>query len=510
MDKSKLNIIDRAISWVSPSLGVRRLQARAAIDARLNYHAATRGRRTAGWRTTSQSANAVISQDLPTLRQLARDLDRNDPLAKGAADQTMTRLIQTGIGPKPRTKNPKLNQVVSKAFQDWAKQTGYWNQQAIAVRGIIVGGESLYRKRTRRPSDTDRFGRKLRVPLTLQLMQSEYIDHNKSETTATGYIVNGIEFNGIGERIAYWLFDSHPGDNVNTAAWRGKGLFVSRRIPASEIEHGFIREEEGQVRGVPMAASVFLKHRDLDDTMDADLMRRKTAGVLGVGVETADGSADGLGIQTAESETGRILEELSPGMVHYFRPGESMKMIEPPDAPGLQEAARSTLRMMAAGWHMPYEAFTGDFSTSNYSSSRLAFIAWREYLTALQWNTVIPFVCEPVYNRFIDLLALQGEIPMSLIEDGTAYLVEWGPPKINVLDRGEEADATRGQIEDGTMTWSQAVAEEGYDPFEQVAAIAADRKMFTDANLPIPWERERPVAVAPVKESNGKTKQSAA
>lgn len=517
MDKNqKANILDRAISWVSPEFGIRRLRARAALES-LGYNAATKGRRTSGWQTTGASANAVISSDLPTLRQLSRDLYRNNPLARKAVNEICTRAIATGIQPKPRTPNKRVNDLIGKAFNAWAEQTGYYQQQELMLRGILVGGESLYRKRTRRKSDVDRFGRPLRVPLALQLMQSEYIDHNKTEPTPTGYIINGIEFDGLGNRIAYWLYDSHPGDNVNTAAWRGGSVFVSRRISASEIEHGFIAEEEGQVRGAPMAAGVFLKHRDLEDTEDADIMRRKVAACLGVAVISPDGSGMGIGMQsTDDPTTGRILEELGPGMIQYLRPGEDIKLIQPPDAPGLTEFMRMVLRFIAAGWNVPYEILANDYSQSNYSSSRMGLVGFREWLIKLQWNVFIPFACDPVYMRFIDLLALQGEIPASMIEDGSAYLKEWGPPKIDVLDREAEAKATRMQLEDGTLTWDQAVMAEGYDPIEQLDGIAEAAKRWRDRGLTPPWEKQgggAPATAAAGKESNeasGKAKPSAA
>lgn len=502
-----LNILDRAIAFVSPSLGMKRLQARASLQ-RLNYDAARKGRRTAGWKTTGASANAVISQDLPTLRQLSRDLYRNNPLAKRAVTEIATRAIGTGIQAQPRTSNEKINLRIAEAWNQWAEQTGYYAQQELMLRGILVGGESLYRKRTRRKSDVDRYGKPLRVPLVLQLMQSEFIDHNKTQALDSGYIVNGVEFNGLGDRVAYWLFDSHPGDNVNTAAWRGKTAWVSRRIPASEIEHGFIPEEEGQVRGVPMAANVFLKHRDLDDTEEADIVRRKTAACFGLVVRSSSGSEMGIGNQSAD-EKGNIIEELTPGMAHYLKPDEDISLIEPPDAPGLVDFMRMVLRTIAAGWNIPYEILANDYSQSNYSSSRMGLVGFKEWLTSIiQWRLMIPFACEPVYYRFIDLLALEGWIPQQMLDSGEAYRKEWGCPKIDILDREAEARATALELEAGTLIWPQAVAAAGYDENEQFNLLELWTKKFKAASIDPPWVKEP--AQQPAKETNGKTKQSAA
>ena len=161
---------------------------------------------------------------------------------------------------------------------------------------------------------------------------------------------------------------------------------------------------------------------------------------------------------------------------------------------------------------MPYEELTGDYSQGNYSSSRMGFIGYRDYLTKLQWNFVIPFICEPVYVAFIDLLSLMGRIPARMIEDGSAYMCDWGPPKIDVLDRESEAAATRMQMEDGTLAWSQAVEAEGYSANEQINVIANDEKMWRDKGMEPPWLRDKGgVQLAPVaKGANGKQPKTAA
>lgn len=507
----KPNILDRALAYVAPRAALRRLNARATM-AKLGYNAASNGRRTAHWKSSGASANAVISQDLPTLRDRSRDLFRNSPLAKKAVKAIVTRVIGTGIAPKPRTPNESVNEIISADFAIWARQTGYWQNQELLFQGMLVGGESLYRKRIRRKTDTDRFGVRLRVPLELQLMQSEFIDHNKTQNTDTGYIINGVEFDGLGKRVAYWLFDAHPGDNVNTAAWRGKGGLTSNRIPASEIEHGFIADEEGQVRGVPHASSVLLLHRDLEDTADADLMRRKSAACFGVAFESPENPDVQVGNQSTDGN-GDTLEELGPGMILRPKAGEKISLITPPDAPGLIDFMRMEERQIAAGYNIPYEELTGDYSQGNYSSSRMGFIGYRDWLTKIQWNVAIPFICDPVYVKFIDLMGLLGRIPMSMIEDGTAYIREWGPPKIDVLDRESEAAATRMQMEDGTVAWSQAVMAEGNDPIEQIELIKGDEDMWRSRGMEPPWLRDK-VMAAPVaatkKEPNGKTKSNAA
>ena len=80
-----MNWLDKAISWISPEAGLRRLRARRAGDLiRLAYEGARTDRRTGGWITAGNSANAEIAMALSKLRERSRDLIRNNAYAARA------------------------------------------------------------------------------------------------------------------------------------------------------------------------------------------------------------------------------------------------------------------------------------------------------------------------------------------------------------------------------------------------------------------------------------------
>ena len=71
------NWLDKAIAWVSPERGLRRMRARRAGELiTLAYEGARTDRRTGGWITTGNSANAEIAVALSRLRERSRDLIR--------------------------------------------------------------------------------------------------------------------------------------------------------------------------------------------------------------------------------------------------------------------------------------------------------------------------------------------------------------------------------------------------------------------------------------------------
>jgi lambda family phage portal protein len=477
----KSNVLDRVIAWFAPELGVKRVQNRVKLEA-MNYAGAAMGRRTAGWASNSASANAVISAALPTLRARSRELVRNNPLARKAVSEITTRAIGTGITPQPRTKaGDKVDKVIRDAWDIWVNQAnseghpGFYGAQRLMLRCLLECGEGLYRHRPRRFSDG------LRVPYQIELLEPDFLDHNKTENTANGYIINGVEFDALRRRTAYWLFDAHPGDSINTAAALNRSSLVSRRVPARDIEHGRLMDRLHQQRGVPLAASVLLKHRDLEDYEDATLMQKKIAACLALFVTKPSSSdAETLGPVIEQGATGRV-EQIEPGMIEYLRAGEDIKVAEPPDAPGYADYVRAMHRTIAAGWNIPYEVLTGDLSQINYSSYRGGLIGYRDWLEALQWDYIIPFMCEPVYRRFIDALYLEGSI------NAIDYAVEWGTPKFDLLDRMDESKADGVMLGNGTMTFGQACTRQGNDPETQFAQLVYWNERFKKAGLQTDW-----------------------
>ena len=108
----------------------------------------------------------------------------------------------------------------------------------------------------------------LPVPLQLQVLEADHLDSGKTEELRDGgFVLQGIEFDALGRRRAYWLYPTHPGD--------GRGALVSHRVPADRVLHLFERLRPGQVRGVPWFAPVMLKLRDLDGYDEAELVRKK-------------------------------------------------------------------------------------------------------------------------------------------------------------------------------------------------------------------------------------------
>jgi lambda family phage portal protein len=457
-----MNWLDRSISWVAPQAGLRRARARLmSRTAELAYEGAKAGRRTDGWITSGSSANVEIGKDLAKLRERSRDLIRNNHFAAKAALEFAVKIVGTGITVR------SASAPVAELWAKWQRECSadglpnFAAIQALVARTVFESGECLVRRRTRTASVAGRMA----VPIQLQVLEPDYLDASRTDTFDGGYRIHGVEFNNWGQRTGYWLFPQHPGEVVQ-ANWSRPNQ-TSAFVPAAEILHvaDLTSMRPGQVRGVPHLAPVMLAMRDLDDWEDAEIVRKKTESCLAAIVTDPNGDQALSGGRLTDSE-GRTIETFSPGMIGYGASGFDVKFNTPAYAGGYADYKRSRVRDLAVGVGMIYEVLSGDLSQVNYSSYRAGLIGFRDRIESLQWNVLIPLLCEPVWAWFI-----AAAIEFSGLPSGD-HAAEWGPPPFDLLDREAEAKADDLMLGNGTMTWPQAVQRQGWDAEKQVEEIA--------------------------------------
>lgn len=456
--------IDRAIGAVAPGLGLRRARHRQALDVLARaYEGARQSRRTEGWVTPGTGANAEIGPALARLRARSRDLVRNNPYAAKAVQALVSNMVGTGLMPRARAQDTELAAQTDRLWVRFAAScdadglTDFAGLQALIVRSLVESGEVLVRLRPRRREDG------LPVPLQIQVLEPDHLDSLRTEElSGGGYILQGVEFDPLGRRMAYWLFPRHPGD---ANALMGQGSVQSRRVPADQVLHLFERLRPGQVRGVPWFAPVMLKMRDLDEYDEAELVRKKieacfAAFVTGVEDEATLGSA-----QT--NAAGQRVESFEPGMIEYLEPGKDVKFASPASSGGYAEYMRFQLHAIAAGVGLTYELLTGDLSQVNYSSIRAGLIEFRRRMEALQWQLMVPGLCEPVWRRFVQAAQAAGQLPQD-----AGIIADWTAPRFEAVDPLKDIQADVLAVRAGVMTLKEAIARQGYEPAQVLREIA--------------------------------------
>lgn len=476
MKNQKPSIIDRAISFISPKRGLERLQYKSALEQQMSmrkYDGAAKGRRTGGWMAANTGANTEIHVALTFLRNRSRELVRNNPYAKRAVSEIANNVVGTGIIPTPKvdailTKNQAKK--LKALFDTWADSTdcdydghnNFYGLEHLVMHTVAESGECIVRKRfdTSRP-----------VPLQLQVLEADFIDTTKwqSETKDGGYIYYGVEFNKQGKVVAYWLYESHPGEQVFTTNLQ------SVRVPSEEVIHVFKKERPGQFRGVPFGHSVMLRLKDFDEYEDAQLVRQKIASCFTLfrvksNVQMVPGSVT--------SDNDDRLERVEPGIIDDLLPGETITSATPPDAGATYDQyTKGVLRGIAAGYGMDYVTLTADLTGVNYSSGRMGWLMFHRNVEVWQWHMFIPMFGDKSWKWFMQIATILGYTKSELVP------VRWTTPARAMIDPTKEYEATKLAIRSGLKTWQEAIREQGLNPEDVLSQITQDRNNFDEANI---------------------------
>lgn len=458
-----MNIIDKAIAYFNPVAGMKRAAARSAISM---YEAGGQGRRMKSWNDRGGSASSA-TENIRTVRDRSHQLERNNPWATRAIESIAVNTVGVGIVPT-FSGTAGVVKKVEKLWKEWADKTvcdfdgdlNFYGLQELVMRTVAESGEAFVRYRVDYSID---------MPFRVQVLESEFCDASKSGTMLEngGWIVQGIEFDKNGKRVAYWLFNQHPDDIINMS-----GL-TSNRVPADEVIHVFRKKRPGQVRGVPTGVQSFMRLRDFDDYEDAQLVRQKMAACHVAAVYKNEVPDDPTG--SALDDDAEELDRMEPGQYQYLNPGEEIQFNNPPAVDGYDEYSRKILQGVAASYGVTYEVISGDYSNVNFSSGRMGWIEMHRNIGSLQWNMFIPKFCNGVMEWFIKFGTIKGHFK--------TFGYEWTAPRREMIDPVKETKALSEQVRNGFKSWTEAVTETGQDANATFDQLVKEKEARDKAGL---------------------------
>ncbi len=471
-----MNLIDRAIAELSPSWAVKRLQARNALSVLAHYDAATTGNRGASWRRSSADADNA-SANRQRLAFVARDMVRNTPLALRAQTVICNNVVGDGIIWKvsggTKTRAEKLRRAMKAHFDttriDADGRSNLYGLQRLVMNALIDDGEVLIRRRRRSNRDG------LTLPFQLEVLEIDHLDGSRDRILgnagAEGEVREGIEYDVIGRRIAYWLFPQHPGATIGL-----RKSLVSRRVPAAEVIHIYRQDRPKQMRGVSWFAPVAMALQDLADGQDAQIMRQKIAACFAAFrvAPEADYTVPG---QEAADIAG--LTTLIPGRVQNLAPGEDIRFANPPGVEGYDKFTRLVLQTVAAGMGITYEALSGDLSQVNFSSARMGRMEMDRNVSAWQWLLMIPQMMQPIAAWAVEAFDMSS----GQMRPSSDLVVDWVPPHRMLVDPAREIPALRDKVKAGFASRQGVVRELGFDPEDLTREQIEDRDLAVKHNL---------------------------
>lgn len=471
-----MSLIDRAIAQLSPSWAFRRAQARQALNVMANYDAATTGNRGASWRRSSSDADAA-SAARARMAFVGRDMIRNTPLAFRAQQVIANNVIGDGIiwkvsGGEERVQE-KFRISLKKHFDttsiDADGRSNLYGLQRLVMNAVVADGEVLIRRRRRQRSDG------FALPFQIEVVEIDHLDTSRDGLTtgvpSDNWVREGIEYNAIGQRVAYWLFREHPGSTRRMVR-----NLMSYRVPASEIIHVYRQDRPKQMRGVSWFAPVALALQDLADGQDAQIMRQKIAACFAAFRIAPEADYQATTTSTEPDVAG--LASLVPGRIQNLAPGEDIKFSAPPSVDGYDTFTRLVLQTVASGLGITYEALSGDLSQVNFSSARMGRMEMDRHVSAWQWLTLIPQMMQPIASWAMEAWNLSN--PVRIDGDLT---VDWVPPHRMLVDPAREIAALRDEVKAGFASRQGQIRRLGYDPEEIGEEQIEDRKFCADNDL---------------------------
>lgn len=465
---------DRALA----AIGLRRRKA----GHRTAFAGAAFSRLTEDWVFSPiQSADQEVRGDLRTLRARSREMVRNHSYAARFVDLVAENVIGPhGIRLQARVTRANgdfdsgINETVEAAWKEWGLpetasvdgRLSWVDVQTLAVQGVAQDGEALIRMV---PAFDNPFG------FSLQLLDPDQLDpeFNRVAGNGTNEIRMGVEIDGWGRPVAYWLWDGHPAEYQQRER---------KRIPASQIVHLYLQRRVGQTRGVPWLAPVLADAKMLRGYQEAELVAARMGAAKSVFFEQ---DPEAVGDPNAPDADAAVPLEADPGNYSLLPPGVKPHFYDPhhPNA-GFQGFSQSILRSIASGLHVSYNLLANDLVGVNYSSIRAGLLSERDVWKRLQqWVSV--HLHRRVYREWMRWAITSGALELPSRNTGRWGAHLWLPRGWTWVDPLKDIQAAAFAVGMRVDSLRRVASEQGRDFEEIVADIAQERAIMKAYGIPL-------------------------
>ena len=492
-----MNILDRIINYVSPSRALHRIEARASLAQVNAFLGNGQGAYAAANRTRLNFINSGVTKEndvprerLEFLREQSWELYRDNPSAKKIVRTLEAKVIgKGGMHPEPQATHVDGTPHVefrTRAKELWkALQTGFDSrglpgrggltmagQQKLALRSVILSGDTLYRIKPVTPSEQRR--RDLPIAMTLQLVDScrlaGDVEIPSSEIPEGHTIFRGIEFDADNSRVAYWI-KNVPFNSAYTST------VTATRVPVDKAGHLYIEEDIDAARGVPWFSAAILRAKRTDD-LEYNVLIQSAMGACVVGKYRKPTGAAKLGLnQSQESGAsdlqdtdGNAITKIQPGMVVNIGKDGDFELQSPNQANMnpegfVQHLQRGTATALPG---VKSSTITGDYRNSSFSSERSADNdVWPELQDVQEWFS--SSYCQPIWETCLRAAMFDGwfdgivDIEEFQSSPGRFSEAKWQGPIALSINPKDDAAAASARISGGISSLQMECAKVNVD-----------------------------------------------
>ena len=413
----------------------------------------------------SADAHYALWQHFYTLREYARDWDRNDPLVGQLVDRAVGNILQGGLRLVPQTGDTALDKILKDLWREWSEDStacdstgrlAFPEIEALVLRHMILDGDCFA------------------LPLddgTLQMVEGDLVD---SMYDLAGKVIHGVELDGRRRPISYW-FLKEPIQHRFSHASRYPNLDGIDKRPAFDedgepvVLHVFDPKRFSQSRGVTAFHAIADYLGQIEDVNFATLLKQQVAACIALFINrVGDVKLGDRDTETVTSNT-ETTEAMTPGAVLRGRIGEQITGFSPAiPANEFFQHMTLLLRMVGAQLGLPLELVLLDFSQGNFSSQRMAVEEARKGAERVQESLPRRFH-RHVYRWKVREWVATGKINAAQAANPALFAHKWNGRGWAYIDPQKDATADKMRLENMLVSPRDLATERGYD-FDEITA----------------------------------------
>lgn len=349
------------------------------------YKAAAPGKSKTPWiYASNRAADDEMLGDLATLRNRGRATQRDDPIGAGIVHTFVRKVVGTGIRcqvniPEDKggdKKNDVIEEVADSLLEkvDQANDLDYAGHQRLLYQRTLEDGDVLVREVVSEPGQ----------PIWFEVAEADRIRTpiDAEPLDPRGRIVAGVEKDGYGRPVAYWVSKRHPGDQqLNTSEVKLGRQANWGPTPLSKVDFDRVPYDQaklirsrvtrpGQTRGLMVFHACLSDVHDLDQLILASMRRTQVAACIAMFIISDGDSVDLLDL-TAEEYGYRLDQTLEPGMMFRLFPGEKAEFLNPTaGAPDLDDFVMLLVKRISAAVGLSPQSVLRAWEGVNYAGAR--------------------------------------------------------------------------------------------------------------------------------------------
>ena len=405
------------------------------------------------------------------MRDRARNLERNNPLAAGVLDRAVENIIGTGIRIEPRTDSPEFDAAIKPLWENFCRTCDVRKQRTFAeMQAQLVRSEM-------RDGDVGCVLVEVNGEPKLQPIEGDYIESPIGRYTG-GMMVDGIELDGAGAPVRFYIKTL---DEKQATKYQ----------PISARDFIFLADPNqfSMVRGVTKFQQSFWLFDHIDGYLEGTVTAAKAASYFALLIKRnqAAKAFGSLSSTTNGQGNAQATIRLEPGTVQYLQPDEDVVQLSPQQpTQNFPDAIAAFARFVGLPFGLTIEQLMLDFSRTNYSSARAARLQAQQTAEMYQCRFADRFVSR-VYQWWLSKMVKRG-ILVNAPKDFWKH--EWIPQGKPWVDPSKEIDAAIKAVQLGVEARSYIALERGYDFGKLCEQNEADVQMLESHGLPTNPEGE--------------------